>query len=211
MNDLKNKITIQRYGFLINFDIDRKYSGFYWKAISNKTHVTGFIDYSLFSKNSEIFIETPFTPREVECVPKFAMSKSLAIEPSLILSGDWLLSFTILKESSATIQILGAEQQSYGGQILVPSVSLKEITTQHINLKTIDVFDKLFFKKSNYSEQEIILSNFSLFRKKNNQMLVSDESLIKPEYENISRKDNKIVFDSKAPIWSFFSMQFYEI
>ncbi len=210
MNDIKNKVTIQRYGFLINFEINRKYSGFYWKAISNKTHVTGFIDYTLFTKSSEIFIETPFTPCEIKCFPKFADSKTLAIEPSLILSGDWVLSFTNLKQSSSTIQILGARPQSYASKLLA-SISLNEIITQHIKFKMLNVYDKLFFKKSNYSEQEIVLSNFSLFRKKTNQVFMSDESLIKLEYENISRNNNKITFDSKAPIWSFFSVQFYEI
>ena len=68
--------------------------------------------------------------------------------------------------------------------------------------------NKFFIKKSNYSSDLIKMIDFSLIGNKN-KIFLSDDSLIRPEYNDIYREKDQIVFSSEASIWSFFSIKFY--
>jgi hypothetical protein len=202
-------VQIHRYGFVINFTIEKIYSGFYWKCSSFKKEETGFIEFKLLKKTSSIFVETSFTPENIIIYPIYTLSKNLLYDPVDIIPGKWILKFTNLKKSSATIQISSSPKESYDSNLIYNMLELNEIKTYSLDINIIELSDKLFFKKNNYSQDQIILSNFYLINKVSGETLVSDETLIKPEYSNISRKNGNIVFDFNSPIWSFFSIKFY--
>ena len=203
-----HKIYPLKYGFNIEIDFDKRFSGFYWEAVSFDNQEVGMINNNLLYKKSGFFIETSFTPEKVNIYPIYASSKTVAIDPSLVLPGKWKLKFINLFSTSSTIQVFGAKQNSYEGILLVPSTSLTESKTVEIEFSTSSVLDKLFIKKDNYSSEKIVISDFSL--SKGREILISDQSLIKPEYENISRKNNQIIFEDNSPIWSFFTIMFYK-
>ena len=206
--NLNYKTHLFRYGFDIKIDFDKRFSGFYWEALSADNREVGRVDNYLLQNKRKFFIETSFSPEKVNIYPVYAVSKTISIEPSLILPGQWKLKFINLSETFSTIQIFGAKQSSYEGFLLVPSISLSESRTMEFEFFTSSVLDKLFVKKDNYSSDQIIISDFSLAR--GNEILISDQSLIKPEHENIVRKSNRIVFKENSPIWSFFTIMFHK-
>jgi hypothetical protein len=134
----------------------------------------------------------------------------MIINYDLIMPGDWILKFTNIKSSLATLQFLGAEKDKYEGFVLSPHITLEESKVIQIPVKLDFICEKIFVKKSNYSEQEIEIADICLINIKNKKIMSSDESLIKPEYENIYRKNGRIIFTSDSPIWSFFTIKFYE-
>ena len=78
----------------------------------------------------------------------------------------------------------------------------------NVDLKFKYSFDKLFFKKSNYSNTQIVIADI-IITNKQGERLITDESLVFPEYQDIKRKNNAVEFSSEAPIWSFFTAKFY--
>lgn len=197
-----------RYGFDIEVDFDKRFSGFYWEALSIDNREVGRIDNYLIQDKKKFSIETSFTPEKVNIYPVYAASKTVSVAYSLILPGQWKLKFINLLGTLSTIKIFGAKQSSYEEFLLIPSISLNESRTMEFEFYTPSVLDKLFIKKDNYSPDQIIISDFSLT--KGNEILISDQSLIKPEYENIVRKSNKIIFKENSPIWSFFTIMFHK-
>lgn len=113
--------------------------------------------------------------------------------------------------SRSSIHVMGGRVGSYESDSLVEGVDLSQIQMHVFELTTRRVYDKIFIKKSDYSSDRIVIGNFSLRSPVLKKTLISDESLIKPEYEHVSREGERIVFEDGAPIWSFFSVQFYHL
>jgi len=207
---MRHSIEIKRYGFVLKFEYDKELCGFYWRAVAEKKEEIGYVDFSIMFKHDTLFVETSFTPISVEIYSNISPTKSLLAETALIDVGDWTLKFVNLQSSSACLQILAAARDSYDGKEIISSIDLTESKTMLIDFCANEVYDKLFVKKRNYSNQEIVIADLYLINKRTKKILMTDESLVKPEYENVSRKGNKIVFSREAPIWSFFSLKFYE-
>ncbi len=203
-----NNIKLLKYGFNIEVDFDKRFSGLYWEALSNNQREIGKIDYKLLEKNSSFFIETSFSPEYVNLYPIRAISGFIPIDYDFIFPGKWKLRFVNLINSLSSIQFFGAKQNSYDGVLLVPSIFLDDSKIFEFEFSNNCVFDKFFVKKNNYSSDPIIISDFSLSC--GNNIFISDQSLIKPEHENIKNNSNKIVFEKNSPIWSFFTIKFYK-
>ncbi len=203
-----NNIHLLKYGFNIKIDFDKRFSGLYWEALSKNKREVGKIDYNLIEKKSNFFIETSFTPKYVNIYPIRAKSGFVFIKSILIFPDKWKLRFVNLLNSSSSIQVFGAKQGSYEAILLIPSISLNESKIFEFDFSNNHVLDKLFIKKDNYSSDSIELSDFSLSCK--DHIFISDQSLIKPEYENIKKNNNKIIFEKNSPVWSFFSIMFYD-
>lgn len=207
--DLKYKTYPKKYGFDIEVDYNNYFLGFYWEAISFDQKEIGEVHNDLLDKKKRFFIETSFSPEIINIYPIRAASKIIKIDHCLLYPGKWKLQFINLFSSLGTIDIFGSKQDSYEEIPLVSSVNLSESKTVDLEFKFSCVLEKLLIKKSNFSNEKIILSNFSL--KNNNEVYISDESLIKPEHQNVIRKNNQVIFEEKTKTWSFFSIMFYKI
>jgi hypothetical protein len=208
--EINHSVKITRYGFYLHFEVNPAYSGFYWKATSLGQEEWGLVDFTVLGKEKNIFVETSFTPVLVEVFPVFAPSKKILLGSDLVLPGFWTLKFTNIKPSKVTLQFLGSEEDKYEGFVLSPNVTLEETKVIQVPFKLDFVCEKVFVKKSNYSEDEIEISDLCLINQKTKKVMSTDESLVKPEYEGIYRKNGRIVFSPDAPIWSFFTMKFFD-
>lgn len=203
-----NNIHLLKYGFNIEINFDKRFSGLYWEALSYNKREVGKIDYKLLEKKNIFFIETSFSPEQVNIYPIRADSGFISVDPALIYPGKWKLKFVNIENSSSSIQVFGAKQGSYNGILIVPTISLSESKILEFEFYNNYVLDKLFIKKNNYASDSIVISDFSLSC--GNNVFISDQSLIKPEYESIKKNNNKIIFEKNSPAWSFFSIKFYK-
>lgn len=203
------EIEIERYCFIIKFDINNLYQGFYWKAISEQKEEIGYINFHLVkNKNNILMIETSFTPEKIEIFPKLSVSKYFPISHTSILPGRIIFKFVNFIASSSTLQLLGGYDNSFHGEILTQNIHLNEIGMKEIVFDIKKNYDLFFIKKSNFSQQPIKIGSFTLLN--NNKILNSNDTLIKPENSDIYREEGKIVFNENSPIWSFFSIKFTE-
>lgn len=208
--EITHSIKIGRYGFTLGFDVNPAYSGFHWKATSLSQVEVGLIDFMAIGRVRSLFVETSFTPVLVEVFPVYASSKKILLDYDLIMPGKWTLKFTNIRPSSATLQFLGSEKDKYEGIALSRNVVLSEAKVIQVPVDPGFVCEKVFVKKSNYSDQEIEISDICLINSRTKKVMSSDESLVKPEFEGIYRKNGRIVFSADSPVWSFFSIKFVE-
>ena len=202
---------LSRYGFDIDFSINRRYSGFYWEAVAGDRKEVGYVDFYIIGKNRNIFIETSFTPLSVNIYPKFTPSGNIVLIPEIIDSGDWLLRFINITSSSSTIQIVGSQGNSYSGINLTDNIDLSKTGFIKANIKTPIPLQRLFVKKSNYSKSIILLSDFSLTSSSLKKNIISDRSLIFLETSHIEKTGQAVSILPQAKIWSFFSIKFYDL
>ena len=205
------KTEIDRYGFVIEFEVEKEHAGFYWKAAVGDKEEVGKIDYQIMGKRRKIFVDTSFTPLNVDIFPVFSNSKYSLIRPVSIFPGEWRLKFSNVVRSSGSLVILGAKEKSYEGIELAKLDDLTNPTFLNIDLQVNNVLDKIFFKKSNYSEQPIRIGDISLINHKKNRRFIVHESLISLEYEGIVYKNKIVEFTKNSTIWSFFTVQFFEV
>lgn len=202
-------IQIEKYGFYISFHENKEYSGFYWIAKADQTQ-NGLIDFSILGRQKSIFVETAFTPFDVDIIPVFSDSKKLITENCLIQPGEWSLQFVNIIPGFSKISIFGAEKGSYEAHSVIENIDLSESKLLKFDIITYKQFDKLFVKKSLSNKAEIKIGDFKLINKRSKNILFSDETLIKPESDNISLSGKNIIFEENCSVWSFFSIKFYE-
>lgn len=210
MSELACDVKLGRYGFSVSFTTAREYSGFYWVASAPESEEVGMIDFSVLGKQTEIFVETSFSPVKVETVPIRSASRSLAYKACAIYPGRWELSFMNLRKSSSSLKILGVVAGTNDGVELIDVADLTEVGRVRVGFSSRLVFDKMFVKKSNFSPDAASFGDFSLLSSKSTK-LISDESLISPEYECVKAVDGRVEFAENSPIWSYFAIRFYEL
>jgi len=84
-----------------------------------------------------------------------------------------------------------------------------EITLRSNAVPTSEMIAVLNKLKLLLKEKNIQGIESSLSLSKENVVLISDQSLVKPEFSSIKRNGNRIIFEENSPIWSFFSIMFY--
>lgn len=202
-------INIQRYGFIIDLDFNREYSGLHWIASSDEDKECGEISFSLLKKNKKIFVETSFTPLKVDIFPIFSNSKYAKIDHIDLLPGRWNFQFLNLVSTDCTLGIFASSKNSYDGKEIIHIKDLTKTGIVKFDIEFLQPYEKIFIKKYNYAESKIQISDLSFF--KDGVKYITDPSLITCESKNIFQKNGIIEFSELASIWSFCTVKFYEL